>query len=295
MSKKLLLIVNPAAGKGKGRTFEKKVCALYEHSGWTCDIRNTQGAGDAAEFATKDGADADMIGCIGGDGTLSETLGGLTKLPAPPPLCYVPMGSTNDLAISVGLPRKPMKAAKCGLEGHAQPIDVGKLNGTIFSYVACFGAFSRTSYITGRKMKNRLGHLAYILTGASELNRIRPYHVHIEGDELALEGNFLFGAVCNTRSLGGALHLPVDKNALHDGRHELLLVREPKHIYQAVSLLWSLANGKYDHPLIVCKSVSHAVFHMPEEMPWSLDGERADLGKTVEFENMPSAYRIMLP
>ena len=295
MSKKLLMIVNPAAGKGKGRVYEQRVSALYTQAGWDCDIRNTQGAGDAARFALQEGAQADMLLCIGGDGTLSETLGGLTQLSAPPPLCYVPMGSTNDLALSAGLPRNAMDAAQCGLTGRAQPIDAGRFNGQVFSYVACFGAFSRTSYITGRKMKNRLGHFAYILTGARELNRIRPYPVQIEGDDTSITGSFLFGAVCNTRSLGGALRLPVDESALHDGRHELLLVREPKHIYQAVSLLLGLARGKYDHPLIVCQSVSRAVFHMPEDMPWSLDGERADAGRTVVFENMPSAYRLMLP
>ena len=295
MSKKLLMIVNPAAGKGKGRVYEQRVSALYTQAGWDCDIRNTQGAGDAARFALQEGAQADMLLCIGGDGTLSETLGGLTQLSAPPPLCYVPMGSTNDLALSAGLPRNAMDAAQCGLTGRAQPIDAGRFNGQVFSYVACFGAFSRTSYITGRKMKNRLGHFAYILTGARELNRIRPYPVQIEGDDTSITGSFLFGAVCNTRSLGGALRLPVDESALHDGRHELLLVREPKHIYQAVSLLLCLARGKYDPPLIVCQSVSRAVFHMPEDMPWSLDGERADAGRTVVFENMPSAYRLMLP
>ena len=295
MSKKLLMIVNPAAGKSKGRVYEQRVSALYTQAGWDCDIRNTQGAGDAARFALQEGAQADMLLCIGGDGTLSETLGGLTQLSAPPPLCYVPMGSTNDLALSAALPRNAMDAAQCGLTGRAQPIDAGRFNGQVFSYVACFGAFSRTSYITGRKMKNRLGHFAYILTGARELNRIRPYPVQIEGDDTSITGSFLFGAVCNTRSLGGALRLPVDESALHDGRHELLLVREPKHIYQAVSLLLCLARGKYDHPLIVCQSVSRAVFHMPEDMPWSLDGERADAGRTVVFENMPSAYRLMLP
>ena len=295
MSKKLLMIVNPAAGKGKGRVYEQRVSALYTQAGGECDIRNTQGAGDAARFALQEGAQADMLLCIGGDGTLSETLGGLTQLSAPPPLCYVPMGSTNDLALSAGLPRNAMDAAQCGLTGRAQPIDAGRFNGQVFSYVACFGAFSRTSYITGRKMKNRLGHFAYILTGARELNRIRPYPVQIEGDDTSITGSFLFGAVCNTRSLGGALRLPVDESALHDGRHELLLVREPKHIYQAVSLLLCLARGKYDHPLIVCQSVSRAVFHMPEDMPWSLDGERADAGRTVVFENKPSAYRLMLP
>lgn len=295
MGKELLMIVNPAAGKGKGRLYEQQVTQLYTRHGWHCTTCETQGAGDAARFAQSMGAQAQLLLCIGGDGTLSETLGGLTQLSAPPPLCYVPMGSTNDLALSAGLPHDAMQAAQCGLDGHAQPIDAGSFNGQVFSYVACFGAFSRTSYITGRKMKNRLGHFAYILTGAQELNRIHPYPVQITCDDEDISGNFLFGAVCNTRSLGGALRLPVDENALHDGRHELLLVREPKHIYQAISLLWHLARGKYDHPLIVCKSVSRAVFHMPEDMPWSLDGERADAGRTVVFENMPSAYRLMLP
>ena len=76
MSKKLLMIVNPAAGKGKGRVYEQRVSALYTQAGWDCDIRNTQGAGDAARFALQEGAQADMLLCIGGDGTLSETLGG---------------------------------------------------------------------------------------------------------------------------------------------------------------------------------------------------------------------------
>ena len=140
MSKKLLMIVNPAAGKGNGRVYEQRVSALYTQAGWACDIRNTQGAGDAARFALQEGAQADMLLCIGGDGTLSETLGGLTQLSAPPPLCYVPMGSTNDLALSAGLPRNAMDAAQCGLTGRAQPIDAGRFNGQVFSYVACFGA-----------------------------------------------------------------------------------------------------------------------------------------------------------
>ena len=61
MSKKLLMIVNPAAGKGKGRVYEQRVSALYTQAGWDCDIRNTQGAGDAARFALQEGAQADML------------------------------------------------------------------------------------------------------------------------------------------------------------------------------------------------------------------------------------------
>ncbi len=295
MGKSLLMIVNPAAGRCKGHLMKDEMISLYEQAGWRCTCLETEGAGDAARFARENARQADLLLCVGGDGTLSETLSGLLELPVQPPLCYVPLGSTNDLAISVGLPKKPMAAARCGLDGRPQVIDAGLFNGQVFSYVACFGAFSRTSYITGRKMKNKLGHFAYILTGAKELNNIRPYPVRVECGEETIVGDFLFGAVCNTRSLGGALKLPVEENALYDGFHELLLVREPKNILQALSFLWSIACGRYDHPLIECRQISSAVFHMPEDMPWSLDGERADAGKEVQLKTLRHAYRLMLP
>ncbi len=295
MSKSLLMIVNPAAGRCKGHLLKDKIAALYEQAGWKCTCFETAGAGDAARFAKENAARFDLLLCVGGDGTLSETLSGLVELPDMPPVCYVPLGSTNDLAISAGLPKKPLDAARCGLTGRPQAIDAGLFNGSVFSYVACFGAFSRTSYITGRKMKNKLGHFAYILTGAKELNNIRPYPVRVKCGEETIEGDFLFGAVCNTRSLGGALKLPVGEDALHDGLHELLLVREPKNIFQALTFLWSIACGRYDHPLIECRHISGAVFHMPEDMPWSLDGERADAGKEVRLKTLRHAYRLMLP
>lgn len=295
MRKKLLLIVNPAAGRCKGTKAGAEIDQLYTEAGWDNRRHNTLKAGDAAHFVRRDAPKADMVLCIGGDGTLSETLEGLLSLKNPPPLCYVPMGSTNDLAYSVGLPSKPLRAAQCGLTGRARPIDAGRFNGRIFSYVACFGAFSRTSYITGRQMKNKLGHFAYILTGAKELNAIHPYPVRVKLDDEVIEGDFLFGAVCNTRSLGGALKLPVAEDALYDGKHELFMVREPKNIFQALSCLWNIACGRYDHELLVVRQLSQATFHMPEDMPWSLDGERADAGRDVKIENIKHAYRLMLP
>lgn len=294
MRKEMLLIINPAAGKGKGAAIGRQAEELYTQNGWHCTVQETRDAGDATRFVREHDR-VQMVTCVGGDGTLSETLGGLVDMPEQPALCYIPMGSTNDMALSVGLPKKPLLAAQCALDGHPQEIDAGRLDDRVFSYVACFGAFSRTSYITGRQMKNRLGHFAYILTGARELNNIRPFPVQVDCEGERITGNFLFGAVCNTRSLGGALKLPVDEDALHDGTHEMLLVRDPKNIFQALSLLWSLARGQYDHPLMVVRRIREAYFYMPADMPWSLDGERADTGRVVHVCNLPNAYRMMLP
>lgn len=292
---RLLLIVNPAAGMGRGHTLKDEIAHMYARYGWESTIQETEGAGDAARFAQESAASHDLVMCVGGDGTLSETLGGLTRVPEAPPLCYVPMGSTNDLALSAGLPRDPMSAAAVGLGGEPVPIDAGSFNGRVFSYVACFGAFTRTSYETDRQLKNKIGHLAYILTGAQELTRIQSYSVTVECGEETISGDFFFGSCCNTRSLGGTVKLPLGLSDLQDGSHELLMVRKPERITELTGLLPTVLAGKYDHPLLVYRHVDHAVFHMPEEMPWSLDGERADAGQQVDIRNLHHAFRLMLP
>ncbi len=292
---KLLLIVNPAAGVGRGRRAGEEIARLYEGHAWQCTPRSTEGAGDAARFAREEAAAHDLTLCVGGDGTLSETLGGLTQVPDAPPLCYVPMGSTNDLAQSAGLPRDPLAAAEVGLTGTPCPIDAGSFDGRVFSYVASFGAFTRTSYATDRALKNRIGHLAYIITAAQELGHIASHAVEVETNEEIIAGDFLFGSFCNTRSLAGMLKLPVDRQDLHDGLHELVMVRKPQRITDLSTLIPSLLAGKYDHPLLVYRHITHAVFHMPGDMPWSLDGERADAGTRVEIRNLHNAYRLMLP
>ncbi|MBO4836319.1 MAG: YegS/Rv2252/BmrU family lipid kinase [Clostridia bacterium] len=295
MEKLLLMIVNPASGLGRGRSMEGEIARMYARYGWVTHVRETRGPGDAAAFATESGNGYDMVLCLGGDGTLSETLNGLTHVCDAPPLCYVPMGSTNDLAFSAGLPRDPMSAAAVGLGGMPCPIDAGLFNDLVFSYVACFGAFTRTSYETDRELKNRIGHLAYILTGIQEIGRIQSYPVQVICDGEEIEGDFFFGSVCNTRSLGGALKLPLKKDDLQDGMHELLMVRRPRSLNELSGLLPVLLAGNYEHPLLVYRHIKQAVFQMHSEIPWSLDGEKADAGIQVEIKNLHHAYRLMMP
>ena len=292
---RLLLIVNPAAGMGRGAALEGDIAHLYASQGWRVTLCETATAGDAARFAIEEAASHKLVLCVGGDGTLSETLGGLIRVPNAPPLCYVPMGSTNDLAQSAGLPHDPLEAAAVGLNGRPLPIDAGTFNGQLFSYVACFGAFTRTSYETDRALKNRIGHLAYVLSGLQELGRIESYPVTIRCEEEEISGDFIFGSVCNTRSLGGILKLPLGYENLRDGLHELIMVRQPKRATDLGTLLSSLLGGHLDHPLLVYRQITNAVFNMPAEMPWSLDGERADAGERVEIMNLRHAYQLMIP
>jgi len=295
MAKKLTLIINPAAGKGEGSAVGGRLLDMYSAAGYEYQALFTRTAGDAARFAAQCNETEDVLVCVGGDGTMSETLTGLLKAKKQPPLCYVPLGSTNDLAYSLQLPMEPLEAGRLAIDGEEKWLDAGRFDEHVFSYVASFGAFTSTSYETDRALKNKLGHFAYVLTGARELPNIRAYPVRVECKEGLIEGRFLFGAVCNASRVGGTLKLPVTQDNFCDGKLELFMVREPRDLSEIPQLLLALASGNYTHELIECHTITQATFHMPEEMPWSLDGEKAMGGRRVEISALEKAYQLMMP
>ena len=140
------------------------------------------------------------------------------------PVGYIPTGSTNDFAGSLGLPLDPLKAAKQIIDGTPQQYDIGQFCGRFFTYVASFGAFTRSSYATSQSVKNALGHTAYVLGGISELSQIRDEHIRMEIDGEVVEDDFLFGAICNSTSIGGLMKLDPERVVLDDGKFELLLI-----------------------------------------------------------------------
>ena len=147
-----------------------------------------------------------------------------------PVLGYIPAGSTNDYAASLGLPRRIENAARLAAEGKASPVDVGKFgDDRYFVYIAAFGAFTEVSYLTPQDKKNLLGHQAYMLEAVKSLMDIRGRQMKITWEEGELEGEFLFGMVTNTTSVGGFKGLVSRDVALDDGWFEALFIRMPKN------------------------------------------------------------------
>ena len=135
---------------------------------------------------------------------------GAMALPAPPPIGYIPGGSTNDFAASLSLPTDPVEAARRVTASEGKLLDVGTFNGRPFIYVASFGAFTRASYSAPQSIKNDLGHLAYLLEGVRDLSTLRPYRATVATEEEVFDGDFLFGAVTNATSVGGLMKLNKD-------------------------------------------------------------------------------------
>ena len=291
--KKLLFIVNPRAGKTKSRAPLFDAAAEFSHAGYLVNIFVTEAGGQARDMAARCGGDYDLIVCAGGDGTLNETLSGVMQLPQRPPLGYLPCGSTNDFAASLHLPTAMDEAARAAVCGTPYPLDVGRHNDRYFAYVASFGAFTRSSYSATQAAKNALGHFAYILEGLGDLDSLRPYRCAVEADGERFEGEFIFGAVCNSTSLGGLVKLDPACVRMDDGMFELLLLRMPKTALDLQNLINVMTRMQYDYPGVILRHVRHVTVTTDEELPWSLDGEYCPSAPRVEIENLPAAVQLM--
>ena len=230
MKKRLLLIINPVAGKMQGRAAVFPLCDGFCRKGYEVTVFITAARGDAECVAAEKAGQHDLVVCCGGDGTLCEVINGLLRCERQVPLGYVPLGSTNDFASSLGLPRKYPQAVEAIAGGDEMKLDVGCFGGNRhFSYIASFGAFTAASYRAPQATKNAFGHFAYVLEGVKELAAIQPYTVRLETDEKTVEGQFLFGAVCNSTSVGGLVKLDPSQVDMSDGLFEIVLVRPPKN------------------------------------------------------------------
>ena len=291
--KKMLFIMNPFAGVKRANRHLADILLTFSQAGYEVITHMTLGQGDATAVAREKGKNVDLVVCCGGDGTLNETISGLLSAGADTPIGYIPAGSTNDFASSLKIPTNILKAAQTIVEGEPVSYDVGRFGDRYFSYVASFGAFTRSSYATPQNVKNALGHTAYVLSGITELSQIRNEHVKMEIDGQVVEGDFLFGAICNSTSIGGILTLDPEQVDMGDGLFEVMLVRMPRSFAELSECLRAVQSQDYNCEMITFRSASHIRVEADPTMDWSLDGEREEGHKTVEVENLHHAIHLV--
>ena len=291
--KKLLFIVNPRAGKTKSTAPLFDAVSAFSRAGYLVRVFVTEAGGQARDIAAKWGGQYDLVVCAGGDGTLNETISGLMQLEQRPPLGYLPNGSTNDFAASLHLHTTVATAARAVAGGIPYSLDIGRHNDRYFAYVASFGAFTRSSYSASQAAKNALGHFAYILEGLGDLDSLRPYRCAIDADGEHFEGDFIFGAVCNSTSLGGLVKLDPKHVSMDDGTLELLLLRMPKTALDLQNLITAMTRMQYDYPGVIFRHVKNVVLTTNENISWSLDGEYAASAPRVDIQCLPGAIELV--
>ncbi len=297
MIKKLLMIINPRSGRSKRKDELLEAIDIFERHGCDVTAMHTTKAGDATEYAKNLGKDYDIVVCRGGDGTFCETMNGIMQLDKKPEIGFIPAGTTNDIANTLGLPSKPREAARLMVSEAALPYDIGNFNGRYFTYVASFGAFTKCSYATPQSLKNKIGRTAYFYEAAKEIKDIKPVPMKCTIDGIELEGDFVFGSISNSYTVGKIIHLDEDAVCLNDGYFEVLLAQNPGSAKAWYDTLTSVIKKDFDERYVKLYKGSHIEVKTLDgsKIPWTLDGEFGGDCDEVTVDIHKHAFNMFRP
>jgi len=293
--KKLLLIVNPKSGRAKMRSELLPVTEILS-SQYDVTVYVTKARCDATERIKliKDN-EFDRIVVCGGDGTLNEVITGLMQTGKKITLGYIPSGTLNEWSSGLRISRNIQTAAKDILTGKEIDLDVGQYGDKYFSYTASFGAFTDASYSAPQDVKNVLGQAAYFFQGIKSLTNIKPLHLKFTCDDKEVEGDFLFGAISNSMSVGGIVKFQKTLVALDDGEFEVLLIRNPTNIIQFQGYIDGILHQDLTRDGIEFFHTKEITVYGDKNIPWTLDGEFCEGQEKVEVKNLHSAIHLIVP
>ena len=296
MSKKLLLIVNPCSGKAKMKTELLKVVQDFSDADYEVTVYPTKSREDATVRTRQVKQDEfDLVVVCGGDGTLNEAISGFMETGVKVTLGYIPAGTLNEWSSNIGISRNILQAAKDIPDGKVITLDTGKFGDKYFTYTASFGAFTSASYSVPQNVKNTFGQAAYFFEGIKELVNLKTYHLKFECEEKTVEGDYIFGGISNSLSLGGVLKFEESMVKLNDGYFEVVLIKKPDNILKYQPLIDALLHKKFDYEGIEFFHTKAVKVSGGDGLSWTLDGEYAAGTEELLVENIPSGITLIVP
>lgn len=295
-NKKLLLIVNPCSGRAKMYAELLKVIEIFSAADFSVTVYPTKYKGDATEYiSTLSQNDFDIIVVCGGDGTLNEVITGLMNGKLNIKLGYIPSGTLNEWSSGLKISRNIEKAAKDIITGVESTLDIGKFKDKYFSYTASFGAFTSASYSAPQNVKNVLGQAAYFFEGIKSLGNIKPYHLKFTYEGGTVEGDYLFGAISNSLSVGGIVKYKKTTVELNDGEFEVLLIKKPDNILKLQPIIDGILRADFTREGMEFFRAKSIKIEAENPVSWTLDGEFAEGEPEIFVENLHNAITFILP
>lgn len=295
-NKKLLLIVNPCSGKAKMRPALLGVVEIFTKADFDVTVYPTKEREDATrKFATLKSEDYDLIVVCGGDGTLNEVITGLMESEADIPIGYIPAGTLNEWSTGLGISKTIRQAAKDIVKGKEITLDIGKFGDKYFTYTASFGAFTSASYSANQDVKNVLGQAAYFFEGIKSLGTIKPIHLKFECDDREIEGDFLFGAISNSMSVGGIVKFDQAAVQLNDGLFEVLLIKNPANVLGFQTIIDGIVKHELNRENLEFFRTKKISVTSDGALDWTLDGEHGVSNDKIKIKNIHNAVRFIVP
>lgn len=273
MIKRTRFIYNPSAGRETLRRRLPDILQRLERGGYETSTVATQQTGDARRAAAEAAQRGfDVVIAAGGDGTLNEVADGLAQWEHRPILGIMPLGTTNDVARALGIPRVWEEAINVIVAGHVQAIDVGVMNKQLFLNVVGGGSLTELTYEAPSKLKTLLGQLAYYIKGFEKLPTLHPTPMCLHAAEMQINEELMLFLVANTRSIGG-FHKLLPTALWDDGYLDVLCLRKC-NLADFVRLVSRVIRGEeVQDELLIHFRTKHVEVTSPKLVRLNIDGE----------------------
>ncbi len=293
---KVFLIANPCSGTLKLKNNLLEIVRVFSDAGYLVTVYPTKSRGDATRVVKDLNEEYNTIICCGGDGTLNEVIAGIMQNKNRYRLGYIPAGTLNEWSSGLHISRNMVTAAKDIVKGRVIPLDIGMFDNRYFTYTASFGAFTDASYSAPQEIKNVLGQAAYIIEGIKSIGNIKPYNMTLIHDGVEINGDFLFGSVSNSMSVGGIIKLDETTVKLNDGMFEALFIKTPKNVSQLNQIVTCIVKRDFSNENILFFKTNSLTIKADRNIPWTLDGEQG-FSENDEFtiKNINSAISFYVP
>ena len=199
---RVVIIVNPIAGGGRGPSEALDVERRLAAAGFSVERVETRAAGDAERFAREAAASrAAIVLACGGDGTINEAVQGLAGTDTA--LAVMPLGTANVLARELNVFDGPSAVAGAILSGRRRRFDLGRANGR---YFICFASLGFDAFVTEQMAKSRRGSISYLTYLAPTWRAFMDYPftpLRVTVDGRRLEAGAYHVVIGNVRGYGG--------------------------------------------------------------------------------------------
>ena len=289
-----LVIYNSFSGKNKVAKRIDYVINKLKTKYDIVDFFKSFSPNSISECLDLDRVNYDLVLAVGGDGTVHEVVNAIMKSKSRPTLAFIPNGTCNDSAKSLGLRRSLKRNIKKILAGNSKSIDIYKINDSYFVYGLACGCLTEISYDADHNIKRNLGKFAYYLEGVKRLKKTRPVNIELEYDNKFITGEFSLFLALNSRYLAGFKLHRSERIYLDDGYIRITLIKKTNKLMNIIDFgMFLLIGDNYKHNILTF-NVKNFKIKSEKTISYNTDGEKYGDTKEVDVNCIPKALNVIL-
>lgn len=289
------MVVNPKAGRAKIKKYVDNIREKLEKSKFKIDLKHTTIENSATDIIKKYKKDYDILIVCGGDGTLNQAVQALHDLDKNVQIGYIPAGTTNDFARSIGVSLNKLDTSNNLDKYTTEKVDLGKFNDRVFNYVVSAGVFSKTSYSTSVNAKNKFGRLAYVLAGVKDVFVCKPYRLIVKSKDKSIEDDFIYCSISNSKYVGGFNIFKNEHVEMDDGELEAIFIKKPKNFASMFKVMFKVLNGNFKDDDVRYFKTKELEIECDKDTEWSIDGEYSGKVKKIKITNIRKRVEYIIP